>query len=81
MKRNLTLTMAAALAVLPFTVAGQSAYELAQETRQSLAVSKDLVKRVPGWPTDGIKAILMTYSIDGLSGRAVAPRRVVSGCW
>ena len=67
MKRNLTLTMAAALAVLPFTVAGQSAYELAQETRQSLAVVEDLVKRVPGWPTDGIKAILMTYSIDGLS--------------
>ena len=48
MKRILTLTMAAALAVLPFTAAGQSAYELAQETRQSLAVVEDLMKRAPG---------------------------------
>ena len=60
MKRILSVALVAGLAVLPVTAAGQSAYELAQETRQSLAVVEDLMKRAPGWPTDGIKAVRMT---------------------
>ena len=46
---------------------GQTSYDLAKKTRQSLAVVEDLQKRTPGWPTDALEAILLSYAIDGLS--------------
>ena len=79
MKSNFMRTLAAVLVVLPITAAGQTASRLASDTRQSLAVVEDLVKRTPQWPTEAHKAVLLTYSLDGLSrSQALACNRHLS---
>ena len=58
MKSNFMRTLAAVLVVLPITVAGQTASKLASDTRQSLAVVEDLVKRTPS----GLRKPIRPYS-------------------